>query len=93
MQIKYNVEFNKRYIVTVNGKKTRYSDYEELTCGYAKVKKRGKWGLLDYKGRLVVNILYDDIKKSGMGSFKLTIKDKQWLYLTTVGCLLPVTTA
>jgi len=40
----------------------KYDDAEDFSEGFAKVKKDGKWGVIDKKGNTVIKFIYDEIK-------------------------------
>ena len=59
-----------------------YEDGEDFHNGYAKVKKDGKWNLIDYSGKEVFKEFYDEISNVEAGKVKVKKDGKtQTLYL------------
>ena len=61
MEKKYEVVPVSLYKVTVNGTVTYYSQFVEMSDGYAKVMKNGKWGILTPCGNILGKIEYSEI--------------------------------
>src|SRR4029079_4578324 len=61
-----------------------YDNFDDCTCGLAKVTKGDKVGFVSKDGKLIVPLIDDDALhfKEGMGAVK---KDGKWGYLDSTG--------
>lgn len=56
-----------------------FEDAQSFSCGYAAVKKDGKWGFIDLDGKLVVPCVYDKVRSFRNGVGAVSQSGKWWL--------------